>query len=162
MAGIIAGSPPIKRSSRRGNALVADSDGIASVGPEGTGIDFPGLRFIILHMIKETACQAGRLDAARAQQDVARAASAVSPAAGALRGRLTGRQRSVSGSGPAAGKLLDLRGCFRQRFPAADRYAQEVCGQRGGRPVYRVGHHPGQVQHRFLAGILRVKAELGA
>jgi hypothetical protein len=37
----------------------------ASVGPEGMGIDFPGLRFIILHMIKGTACHAGRLDAAR-------------------------------------------------------------------------------------------------
>jgi len=65
MAGIIAGSPPIKRSSGRRNALVADSDRVASVGPEGMGIDFPGLRFIIPHMIKETACHAGHLDAAR-------------------------------------------------------------------------------------------------
>jgi len=35
------------------------------------------------------------------------------------------------------GQLLELRGRFRQRFPAADRNAQKVCGQRGGRPVAR-------------------------
>ena len=29
------------------------------------GIDFPDLRFIMLHVIKETACHAGHLDAAR-------------------------------------------------------------------------------------------------
>lgn len=29
------------------------------------GMDFPSLRFIMLHMIKETACHAGHLDAAR-------------------------------------------------------------------------------------------------
>jgi len=29
------------------------------------GIDFPDLRFIMLHMIKETACHAGHLDAVR-------------------------------------------------------------------------------------------------
>jgi hypothetical protein len=29
------------------------------------GIDFPDLRFIMLHVIKETACHAGHLDAVR-------------------------------------------------------------------------------------------------
>ena len=40
---------------------------------------------------------------------------------------------------------------FPPAVPPADRYAQEVGGQRRGRTVHRVGRDPGQVEHGLLA-----------
>ena len=60
------------------------------------------------------------------------------------------RLRSLLVGPPAAGKLLEFGGRLRQRFPAADRHAEEVGGQRRGRAVHRVGYDPGQVEHRLL------------
>jgi hypothetical protein len=64
VAGIIAGSVPIKRSSRRRNGLVADSDRVASVGLEGMeSISGHG----VLHSSHDQGDRLprGRLDAAR-------------------------------------------------------------------------------------------------
>lgn len=55
---------------RRANAVIAATPlGMAPRQPDPLwkewGMDFPSLRFIMLHMIKETACHAGHLDATR-------------------------------------------------------------------------------------------------
>ncbi|HEV2372977.1 MAG TPA: DinB family protein [Streptosporangiaceae bacterium] len=54
----------------RANAVIADTPlGMAPRQPDPRwaewSIDFPNLRYIMLHMIKETACHAGHLDAVR-------------------------------------------------------------------------------------------------
>jgi hypothetical protein len=59
-----------RREIERANAVIAATPlGMAPRQPDPSwqewGIDFPDLRFITLHVIKETACHAGHLDAAR-------------------------------------------------------------------------------------------------
>jgi hypothetical protein len=59
-----------RREIERANAVIAATPlGAAPRQPDPRwqewGIDFPDLRFIMLHVIKETACHAGHLDAVR-------------------------------------------------------------------------------------------------